>query len=234
MPETLRIVTYNIHSGIGMDSVFSIERIIRVLQEINPDIVAIQEVATSRNICGDTDPVAALRNAFGPYVSAAASLVGSQSSHYGNLILSKYPFLRTSMLDISSHNREPRNALDVDVKIGKSVLRIITAHLGLRRKERQKQIERLSTLLKNDRGKPVVFMGDVNEWRKKSPALKAIENHLYAPNAPLNFISRIPLFALDRIWGRPKDIFLGKIKAHRSPLARQASDHLPVYTDIKL
>jgi hypothetical protein len=42
-----------------------------------------------------------------------------------------------------------------------------------------------------------------------------------------SFPSRWPLLALDRVWVRPRPSLLA-LKAHRSPLAAKASDHLPV------
>ena len=42
-----------------------------------------------------------------------------------------------------------------------------------------------------------------------------------------SFPSRLPLLALDRVWVRPRPALLA-LKAHRSPLAAKASDHLPV------
>ena len=42
-----------------------------------------------------------------------------------------------------------------------------------------------------------------------------------------SFPSRWPLFALDRVWARPRPALLA-LKAHRSALAERASDHLPV------
>jgi endonuclease/exonuclease/phosphatase family metal-dependent hydrolase len=45
--------------------------------------------------------------------------------------------------------------------------------------------------------------------------------------AERSFPSRWPLFALDRVWARPRPALLA-LKAHRSPLAERASDHLPV------
>jgi endonuclease/exonuclease/phosphatase family metal-dependent hydrolase len=45
--------------------------------------------------------------------------------------------------------------------------------------------------------------------------------------AERSFPARWPLVALDRVWVRPRHALLA-IKAHRTPLARLASDHLPV------
>jgi endonuclease/exonuclease/phosphatase family metal-dependent hydrolase len=81
----------------------------------------------------------------------------------------------------------------------------------------------------------VVLMGDFNEWRRqRRSALKPFG----AGFGPLgrgvpSFPSYFPVLALDRIMARPQGI-LGKVEAHDSPLARLASDHLPVKARIRL
>ena len=232
MTQKIRIATYNIHTGIGMDGAFDIERIINVLEEIQPDIVAIQEVSTDPSICHGINPVASLQKHFGPYISAAASLIGSRGNHYGNLLLSRYPITKSSSADLSSHNREPRNIIDVDINIKDKMLRVITTHMGLAYSERQTQTQKLIPLLNGNPDRYTILLGDMNEWLYGSPTLKLIDKHLYSPNSPASFMARLPIFSLDRIWGRPASIFSGKVKAHRSRLSRQASDHLPVYADI--
>lgn len=234
MPNKVRIASYNIHSGVGTDAVYNIERIIQVLQEIEPDIIAIQEVTTDPGICGNTDPVALLRQSFGPYICAAASLIGSRGNHYGNLVLSRHPIIRSSTGDLSSHNREPRNIIDLEIMVDTTLLRVITTHMGLKYAERRAQISRLLPYLARDRDKPVVLLGDMNEWRRGSPALRAINKYLTIPNTPATFTASFPLFALDRIWGHPASLFAGMVVAHRSTLSRKASDHLPVYADLNL
>jgi endonuclease/exonuclease/phosphatase family metal-dependent hydrolase len=51
--------------------------------------------------------------------------------------------------------------------------------------------------------------------------------------AERSFPSRWPLVALDRVWVRPRHALLA-LKAHRTPLAVAASDHLPVKAIIAL
>jgi len=47
-PWTFRIMTYNIHSCIGMDGKISPERISRVIAQCSPDVVALQELDVGR------------------------------------------------------------------------------------------------------------------------------------------------------------------------------------------
>lgn len=233
MPDRIRIATYNIHSGVGMDAMFDIKRVVRVVNEFKPDIIAIQEASSDPEICGETDVIAILRKEFGPYICAASTLIGSKEGHFGNLLLSRFPLLQSRTVDLSPAAGHPRNAIEAVVKVDQHNLRLIAAHMSLKSMERKKQIEILLDLLEQDVETPTILLGDINEWRKGSPLLKTIEQHLYSPNAPTSFLSKLPVFALDRIWGRPGAMFISQLAAHKSFLSRQASDHLPVYADIR-
>jgi endonuclease/exonuclease/phosphatase family metal-dependent hydrolase len=50
---------------------------------------------------------------------------------------------------------------------------------------------------------------------------------------PPSFPARLPIFALDRILGWPQGL-VGGVSAHDSPLARIASDHLPLTAWLRL
>jgi len=73
----------------------------------------------------------------------------------------------------------------------------------------------------------LVVLGDINEWFPLSRPVRWFNRLLGRSVAERSFPSRWPLFALDRVWVRPRRALLA-LKAHRSPLAAAASDHLPV------
>ena len=85
------------------------------------------------------------------------------------------------------------------------------------------------------RERPTLLLGDLNEWRLGGKS--SLQN--FGPDfGPLtaalpSFPSRFPLFALDRILGNPHDLISG-IEVHDTPLARIASDHLPIKARIDL
>jgi len=56
-------------------------------------------------------------------------------------------------------------------------------------------------------------------------------SHFEAAPAPRTFPARWPLFSLDRIWISPRRRLL-QVQVHASPLARIASDHLPLVAHI--
>jgi len=226
-PWPLSVATYNIHGAVGIDGQFAPERVADVLLEIGADIVALQEVplggAQMPNV------LALLQDAIGFYaVEGPTFRVAGR--RYGNAILSRYPITATRTIDISFGSREPRGAVDADISCNGHPLRVIATHLGLRAAERQSQIRRLLQVFDTDQ-MPVILLGDVNEWFIWGRSLRWLVSHFESVPAPATFPSRWPLFALDRIWIRPRHRLV-QVRAHRSPLARLASDHLPLIAQI--
>jgi endonuclease/exonuclease/phosphatase family metal-dependent hydrolase len=226
-PWPLTIATYNIHGAVGSDGHYAPERIASVLREINADIVALQEVPLGGgNLHNVLD---LLQDATGLDAAASAtSIIGERS--YGNAILSRYRIASTRAIDLSFGSREPRGALDADIQCHGHPLRIIATHLGLRPAERRDQIRRLLQVFDTDE-MPVILLGDVNEWFVWGRPLRWLVSHFQAVPAPRTFPARMPVFALDRIWIRPRHRLVS-VKAHGSALARLASDHLPLVAHI--
>ena len=100
-------------------------------------------------------------------------------------------------------------------------------HLGLGLRERRRQIEALSDALATFTDVPTVVMGDFNEWRPRGLTLLRMNDAMGRAPKARSWPSRFPLFALDRIWVRPRRAIRG-IWAVRTPLSRSASDHLPL------
>lgn len=226
-PWPLTIVTYNIHGAIGTDGCFSPERVAGVLREIDADIIALQEVPLGGGALPDV--LAILQEATG-FFSAEGFTFSVSERRYGNAVLSRYPIVATRSVDLSYGRREPRCALDADVSCHGHPLRVIATHLGLRLTERREQIRRLLEVFDTDQ-MPVVLLGDVNEWFVWGGALRWLVSHFESVPAPATFPSRWPLFALDRIWIRPRHRLV-HVKVHATPLARIASDHLPLVAHI--
>ncbi|GGC15074.1 hypothetical protein GCM10007205_24990 [Oxalicibacterium flavum] len=226
-PWPLAVATYNIHSAIGTDGRFDPQRIAGVLQEMNADVIALQEVPL-----GDSrreNVLAILQQATG-YHAVEGPTEEHDHRRYGNAVLSRYPILCTRTIDLSFGSREPRGALDADLDCPGHPLRVIATHLGLRPAERRDQIRRLLQAFDTDT-MPVILMGDVNEWFVWGRPLRWLISHFEAVPAVKTFPSRWPLFALDRIWISPRRRLL-RIQVHATPLARVASDHLPLIAHI--
>jgi endonuclease/exonuclease/phosphatase family metal-dependent hydrolase len=124
-------------------------------------------------------------------------------------------------------HREPRGAIDAELTIADARLRVIATHLGLHPQERRQQVQRLLAIFEQELALPTVFMGDVNEWFLVGRPLRWLHRHFKNTPAPASFPARLPFLALDRIWIKPRAI-LQSVRCHNTPMARLASDHLPV------
>jgi endonuclease/exonuclease/phosphatase family metal-dependent hydrolase len=217
------VATYNIHRAVGGDGVFDPGRIVGVLGELDAHLVALQEV--QRGAAG-RDLVHLCCDRLGAeWVSGATML--RRDAEYGNILLSRYPVLSVERLDLSVPPHEPRGALDVVVDCGGWRLRVLATHLGLRPYERRRQVRRLLAALDAREELPTVLMGDLNEWFLWGRPLRWLHVQFRRTPAPATFPARLPMFALDRLWVRPRGL-LERLEVHASPLARIASDHLPL------
>ncbi|MBI0328329.1 endonuclease/exonuclease/phosphatase family protein [Burkholderia plantarii] len=218
-----RIATYNIHGGIATPHAVDAGRIAAVLGELDADVVALQEVPLGGRDAPDV--LAALAATTGMH-AVAGPTIDTPARRYGNAVLSRFPVLAARTLDLSVAGREPRGALDADLRIGGAPVRVVACHLGLSAAERSEQVRRL--LASFDTGRmPVILLGDINEWFVHGRALRALTSHFRRAPALRTFPAVCPLFALDRIWIHPGE-WLVEVSAHRSALARRASDHYPL------
>ncbi len=261
----VRLATYNIHGGVGVDGRYDPARVAAVLREIGADIVCLQEVALRprgerhRRTAGPDGPFRADQASLLAEATGARVIVGSEvrnpRARFQNAILSRFPVLFRSAIDLTVEGCPPRSAIDADLAIGERVLRVIATHFGLKGAERHLQANRVlaalaAPLAPNRRpAATVLVMGDLNEWRGRRGGIRALERRLGRSFALRTFPSFMPVLALDRIYlddgafpalgpldrrrgadGKPEGepAVLEEVEVYRSPLARLASDHLPL------
>ena len=222
-PWPLMLATWNIHGAVGHDGRFDPSRIAEVLKETKADIIALQEVPLGGHHWPNV--LHRLERAMG-LVGVAGPTFDVSGRHFGNAILSRYPILSTRKIDISFGSQEPRGALDADIYCHGCPIRVVATHLGLRAAERTAQVQHLLRCF-DTAEMPVILMGDVNEWFVWGRPLRDLISHFQAVPAPATFPANCPMFALDRIWIRPRHRLV-RVRVHRSRLARIASDHLPL------
>jgi endonuclease/exonuclease/phosphatase family metal-dependent hydrolase len=229
----ISIGSYNIHSCVGLDRRCSPQRIAAVLKELACDIYALQEVDNESDGDDDSKQLEYLSAELGMAAIPGLRIV-RHSGQYGNAILTHLPIVSVHRLDLSYPWFEPRGALDVRLDGGAAVLRVIATHLGLSRAERRAQWRQLLTAAMASPALPTIVVGDMNEWFPWSMTLRDAHRILGRPiAAPAEFPAFAPFLALTRIWVRPVNA-IASIKVHRTPVARRASDHLPLKTVIDL
>lgn len=220
----MRLVTYNISSCRGTDRRFNPARTASVLRSLKADVLALQEVE-HRSVNGQ-DLLDYLAYQTG-LVAIPGPIFLRRSLHYGNALLTRAKVLQIRRHDLSVLRREPRGAIDVDLKWRGQKIRVVATHLGLRSRERRFQIQQLLNLGLTPDGGRTVLMGDFNEWWPWSQTLRWLRREFGRCLSPFSFPACYPIFALDRIWlhGHRRLLTLG---VEASSLARVASDHLPL------
>lgn len=232
MRARLRVATWNVHSCIGMDGRSDVDRVAEVVRELDADLVGLQELDDRENHPAEQH-LAALAARTGLRPISCPTIWGTHGG-FGNALLSRRRPHRVRTVDLSVSRREPRRALDADVLLDPGHhLRVVVTHLGLRLWERGQQIERLLRLLDEHDERPLLLLGDLNEWRQRGYILRALEDRFGEGTSVKSWPSRIPSMALDRIYVSPPSRVL-RAWAHDTPEARLASDHLPVVAEVEL
>jgi len=224
----VRIVSYNVHACVGRDRRFMPDRIADVLEELDADLVALQEVEDRPWGEGTVSDYLAERLGMHPHRGAT---LYRGDARYGNLLLAREPAVTHRLHDLSVDSREPRGAIEADFIVSGKTLRLFVTHLGLRAGERKRQLELLLPELEREDADIRVLAGDINEWRPGAAGNRILPAVLDPSPLPRTFPAGAPLFALDRIYVRPVDV-VAALRAVKTPAARRASDHLPLVAEL--
>lgn len=226
-PSLIRVATYNIHSCIGMDRRSDPDRVLRVINAIDPDILALQEV---RAYSPDIDQFELFHRRL-DMQPVFGRTFRARRFGFGNGLYVRGAILTKRIVDLTIPPYEERCAIDAVVEVRGQRLRVMAAHLGLRPAERGRQIELLRDALAHDQEELTLVMGDLNVFGPERRRLMKI-------GAPMGlkrvrtFPAPRPLMALDRIWSIPFGN-LESLEAFSTDGARWASDHLPLVAMIR-
>ena len=236
-----RVVTYNIHKGIGgVDRRYRLERVIETLQHFQADIVCLQEV--------DEGVPRSRREPQAKVLSAALSMphlafqrnVRLKQGSYGNAILSRFPLVDITNVDLTIPLKKRRRALLTHCRLHfaghRRTILLANTHLGLAGFERQMQLRRLlqhPVLQHTTSRSSIVIAGDYNDvWGTLGKRVMQPAGFHSVSRATRTFPAMMPVRPLDRIFYR------GPLQSHHAfaghtKLARQASDHLPLVADFQ-
>ncbi|WP_159999618.1 endonuclease/exonuclease/phosphatase family protein [Roseomonas sp. 18066] len=226
------VASYNVHKCVGTDRRFDPARIAQVIGEIAPDIIAIQEADRRFGRRTGLLDTAALQEA-GLTLLPISSLPDGHGWHGNALAVRAGTPL--SLQRIALPGAEPRGAVIAELELPAGKLRVIAAHFGLLRRCRTRQGAAILEAIGQGEAMPTLMMGDLNEWRPgRRSSLRVLES-FFGPASfgPASFPARLPVFALDRILGWPQGV-VQEVRAHDTPLARKASDHLPLKAKLLL
>ena len=228
---SLRILSYNIHRCIGIDDKYMPERIGRIIVDLDPDVVALQEVQTFHE--GADDLLVYFKNNTS-YRIILGKTMSFDDSSYGNVMLIKANHCNYTQrtANISVRGREPRSLIDLEFEWNKKQISCIGTHLGLKPFERRIQTRKiLEYISKKEKQDVILLCGDINEWFLWGRPLRWLHKHFKRSFSPATFPTSFPILSLDRIWGIPSDA-IKKVHVHKNSVTRVASDHYPIFADL--
>ncbi len=230
----ITFASYNIHKAVGLDRRRDHERILRILREVDADIVALQEVDRRFGRRMAVLPLEAIHAAT-DYRPVPLSMKPDSLGWHGNALLVRKGIELIEAAPVPLPVLEPRGAIRADLAIDGRRIRAIGMHLdlsGLRRRHQVRSV--LSHCADCDHHVPTVMMGDLNEWSQYGGCLQEFHQPSWKVLSPgRSFPSRRPIARLDRIIVSAEWQVLGT-NVHHSPLSATGSDHLPVFASLSL
>lgn len=233
----VRVATYNIHRGRGMDRRVIPSRIAEVLREIDADVIALQEVVgAGPDGSGQAEAIGAALG-MGWVMAPVRHL---RNHLFGNVVMSRFPILHQSQYDLSWRTCEPRGCQRADLDLGDGrLLHIYNVHLGTAVLERRYQAPRLAAFVHDHRiTGPKLILGDFNEWmrglatRTLSSLFKSIDiqPHLRRRRT---YPGIFPVVHLDHIYYEG-ELDVRSVELPRTRRALIASDHLPLVANLRV
>jgi endonuclease/exonuclease/phosphatase family metal-dependent hydrolase len=244
-----RVMSYNIHRAIGIDRRFRPERVIRIIETYEPDIVLLQEVDDGVPRSRRLNLGLELAHSTGyPYLAIGHN-VTLRKGRYGNATLSRHPILLERNIDLTIGTLKRRGCQHTAIALGgpgerTHRLEVFNLHLGLSARQRDLQVALLARsreLATLPASAACLVGGDFNDWRSQlfpvftgpMQFLSATERTARGEKTLLTYPSFFPRGPLDRIYYRgPLTLFAAK--RCRLRISRIASDHLPIVADFEI
>lgn len=227
--DTLRLLVYNIHHGEGMDEVTDLDRIAAFIRDLDPDLVALQEVDSVVARTDGADQAAVLGTLTG-MTPVFGRFMAYQGGAYGMAVLSALPLLESRNVRLPNGS-EPRSSVVVRVALPSGrALRLADVHFYETEDERLAQAMRLDSVLAADMI-PTIMAGDFN-----STPGSVVMNHLSGSweilpkgDDRFTFSSIEPVREIDFVLVRPTDRF--EVLTHHPLDEPLLSDHRPVWAE---
>lgn len=235
--KTLRVMTYNIHVGVGMDKKLDLARIADVINRERPDLVGLQEVDRGVKRTEGKDEIAELAKLTRMDFSFAHNL-DYQGGQYGVAILSRHLIAQADHQKFENKREaERRGMLRAEIEFDGKKINFVTTHLDYQFDDgRLFETEQLLRLLDGVPGLLIV-VGDFNDepvgGAYKLMLTKFDDAWLQskAKGVGFTFPADKPVKRIDYIFCRTSD----RLKVKKAWVAESlASDHLPLMAEIEI
>lgn len=223
----IKVASYNMRKGIGLDRRRDPGRVLAVLGELDADIVALQEADRRFGTRASAIPPHMFAE-HSDYVPVELTDRPHSIGWHGNALLVRRGIAVEESHALHLPTLEPRGAVAATLRIGDRRLRVVGMHLDISGLRRRQQARAILHHIAEGEPLPTILMGDCNEWRNRGGCLHDFGEHHRAVDTGHSFHSRRPVARLDRIFASP-DLHAIDAGVHQSALAARASDHLPIW-----
>lgn len=238
----LRVLAWNIHHCEGVDSRLDVARIAALIRELDPDLVALQEVDKNCTRSGNVDQPAELARLTGLHAVFEKN-IDLQRGQYGNAVLSRWPIQKHRNLHLPClKNGEQRGALIVDVAVPSTEsdemaipLSFISTHFDHRSddQERLESAAVVNGLLKEAGTRRMLLAGDLNASPDSAVLNRILSHWTSTASDPL------PTVPVDKPHTQIDYILMsaalnGRVIECRVPEEKLASDHRAIFAVIEL
>jgi len=235
--RTLRVMTYNIHVGIGMDKKMDLKRIAGVINQEHPDLVGLQEVDRGVERTQRVDEIAEIAQLTRMEYAFAYNL-HYQGGQYGVAILSRFPIMTIDHRRYgNTREKERRGMIRVEVAVNGKTINFVTTHLDYQYEDgRVFEAEQLLKALEEVKG-PLIVVGDFNDlpvaaaYQRMNAQFRDAWIESQADGEGLSYPADKPAKRIDYIFYRTSD----PVRARKAwTVDTLASDHLPVVAELEL
>lgn len=224
-----RVITYNLHKGVGRRGRDILYHAIAALRTRRPDVLACQEVFHPP--AGQPGQSDTIRRALG-HVHVFGPNAFYRRGCHGNATFTGLDLVAHTNIDITESYFERRGILRTRLGTEHRELEVLNVHLSLTRAQRRRQWARLLAAIDAAEDTPLLACGDFNDWSgevdRRAREGGRVRNALWNLDPPQRrtFPSARPMLPLDRIYYRGLDLVDVRV-LHGEPW-RTLSDHLPV------
>lgn len=233
--DEIRVASYNIRHGRGVDDRVDLERTARALARMAPDLVGLQEVDHRARRSGGVAQADSLAQLLGMR-AYFAPFMPFQGGEYGMAILTSLPVVRSWTVQLPSGGSEPRVALAAQVILpGDDTLVAVNVHFDWVRDDtfRFAQASVLAATL-DTLSHPWILVGDLNDV-PDSRTLALFRERGVEPGKPtessFTFPSPDPVRQIDYIFIAPQGSWVGGESQVVSETV--ASDHRPIHVTLR-
>lgn len=235
---TIKVMSYNIRHGVGMDQVLDLDRIANEIRASGADIIGLQEVDRHYSARSNfEDQAKKLAESLGMHYIYGANLdrdplePGGKRRQYGTAVLSRYPTIHSENHLLSSFGQEQRGLLEATINVKGNHIQFYSTHLGLTTEQRLAQIDEILAIT-SQYDRTTIITGDFNALpvSEEIRLMKTLFKDGFEDQGDAF------TFPADKPRSRIDYIFVSENVelTHPEVLSTLASDHLPIVGEITL